>query len=1007
MSQESPLMDEDLIPLFEPGADPGRSFRSEVASPTLASVSGATLTRWSVVTLQASADAAMQPTAPTAESPYILRGIIGRGGMGEIWEAEQTSLRRTVAIKRIREDRLRSPEANILTSEFHREARITARLEHPNIVPVHDLGIEASGEPLLSMKLVQGTPWHRQLQDDLEKMPALDYLGKHLPVLVDMAQAVAFAHSKGVVHRDLKPAQVVIGEFGEVVLMDWGLAIYVGDPAQRDSPAGAKVVELTTPDTASNPAGTPNMMAPEQTLPNANGIGTWTDVYLLGGTLYLLLTGTYPHAAPTALAAMQVAERGEIEDPRERARGRVVPEELAELTLRALAKNPAERVPSAQEFIAGVQEYISGSRRRRESEELVARARKELPAAAGDYGRLSDVLAVLAQATSLWPDNPAITPTQGAALHAYADSALRSDDLTLARVQAKRHPEPAARGQLLEQISVKARQVAARERQRRTLVIGAVVLLLAVLAGALVSNREIRRREEFAREQQARAEAGRKRATAAHEAATTFISDLMLQFAPQLTPSDPRDRELIARLGPALIRYTDTLQVDEPDFDAVSQQLRLLTGMCIALFDLGYPEDAKRYLLLAMDITRRQRLLEPRTRTRMANTHAIQLGRHGMHAEAEQLHRETEQFLLAIPDRDALDERNLFTVRSTLVIAAFESGNTQRARELLELMEPVYQSGVTRGDSVEVTYLEILATMADQDGNHALALELQETAFARDSKIQGSNVTDRIRLLGNLAFLLHAVGDNKGADAFFAMQDTILREGLGNRWSGAVHKYLILRGRVYLARGEFERAIMFLEMLRTSIQETGGDERPEGTETLQWLVRALGESDRIEEAAELVRCVRDEAALGVRPAHPSTIASMIRHLAKACYARDRFAESIEWITQVLDGTVRVAQYPPDQEQHDRMLLGVCRFQLGELEGAEEQLRIAAELCRRIYPPTHHQYDSAVSAHAKSLIRLGRHEEARPLVLERWEHRSPDRRLFEVYAREAGIELPPR
>ncbi len=308
--------------------------------------------------------------APGQEPNFILRRRVGRGGMGEVWEALQVSLGRVVAVKRVREDKApytggTPEECSLRAWEFRREGIIAARLEHPNIVPVHDLGADESGRPLLAMKMVHGRPWHRIIREDFAELPPHVYYAKHLPVLVSVAQAVAFAHSRDILHRDLKPSQVMVGDFGEVLLMDWGLAVYLGaDPMPKGHPDPI-AASPTTLKTASNPAGTPVMMAPEQTEKTTARLGTWTDVYLLGGILYFLLTCRYPHAAEDSAAAMRHAAAGFVRPPREVVPLREVPPDLAELAMKALQPEPSERVPSARAFLAALEDHLSGASRRR------------------------------------------------------------------------------------------------------------------------------------------------------------------------------------------------------------------------------------------------------------------------------------------------------------------------------------------------------------------------------------------------------------------------------------------------------------------------------------------------------------------------------------------------------------------------------------------------------------------------------------------------------------------
>ncbi len=209
------------------------------------------------------------------------------------------------------------------------------------------------------------------------------------------------------IHRDLKPGQVMVGEFGEVLLMDWGLAaLYDADLFTiTDTPLPGSANIPILPE-ASNPAGTAAYMAPEQTLKHAEGVGPWTDIYLLGGTLYQLLTGYPPHAARTSQASYYHACEGIVKPVGERAGSREFPAELEEIARRALRTDPADRQPSAMEFVNALQEYLSGNRKRRESIRLCEEAGKligEVKSASQE--RLLRSLAPLDESISQWSGN--------------------------------------------------------------------------------------------------------------------------------------------------------------------------------------------------------------------------------------------------------------------------------------------------------------------------------------------------------------------------------------------------------------------------------------------------------------------------------------------------------------------------------------------------------------------------------------------------------------------------
>ncbi len=421
-----------------------------------------------------------------ADGDLELLRSLAQGGFGDVWLGQQRSLRRTVAIKRLRKDQLigATPEQRrAMRFLFQQEALTTARLEHPNIVPVYQLLEDQRGNPLLSMKWVKGRSWDELLKDEMDR-PVGELMARHLPILIDVAQAVAFAHSQGILHRDLKPHQVMVGEFGEVLLMDWGLAMPFGVAAAVAVESAVEPSEEADFSSATmpGPAGTPSFMAPEQAHGDVEKIGPWTDLYLLGGMLYFLLTGTPPHQAPTSMAALLMAAKGEVPPPHERAGDRHLPQELVDLAMSALAAEPTERRPGAvADFIAGLQEYLSGASRRQRSRALLQEVTAE--PLATEYLGLEQQLSRLRQARVLWPENPSVDAHQGEILAAYVELALQQRDLTLAQVQAEQLADDARRRRLLQRIS-QARTLRQREaRQRRGARTAVAAMLMILVAG--------------------------------------------------------------------------------------------------------------------------------------------------------------------------------------------------------------------------------------------------------------------------------------------------------------------------------------------------------------------------------------------------------------------------------------------------------------------------------------------------------------------------------------------
>lgn len=267
-----------------------------------------------------------------------IQSVLGEGGFGIVYAAEQRSLNRAVALKVVRVGR----PAQLASLLY--EARLMGSLEHPSIIPVHALGTDAGGQPVLVMKRVEGTSWQALLEDDAH--PVWDVLAQdsserllaNLDILHQVTGAIAFAHSRGVIHRDIKPANVLVGSFGEVYLADWGIALDLA--AKSEEPSGA-------------PIGTPAFMAPEMAVGDEHDMDERTDVYLLGATLHYALTRKPRHSGNTIHEVVDAAiasQPVQYDDS--------VPPTLAELANRSTALDRDDRPATALEFRDAIDEFL-------------------------------------------------------------------------------------------------------------------------------------------------------------------------------------------------------------------------------------------------------------------------------------------------------------------------------------------------------------------------------------------------------------------------------------------------------------------------------------------------------------------------------------------------------------------------------------------------------------------------------------------------------------------------
>jgi serine/threonine protein kinase len=290
-----------------------------------------------------------ETTLPIVDSAcYELGAVIAEGGIGRIVAARDKRLDRPVAIKELRDERRDS------VARFVREAWITARLQHPAIIPIYEAGRWPNGEPFFAMKLVLGRSFAEVLEEPRSVEARLGLL-RHVLVA---SEAVAYAHSRGIVHRDLKPANILVGAFGETVVIDWGLAKDTRAPSLAD--LGKPRQELTALGAV---LGTPIYMPPEQA--RGEPATERADVYSLGAILYHLLSGTLPYDGAHAGEVLLRVVAGPPAPLAARERG--IPEELGAIVEKAMARLPAERFADAGELALALERFEEGRFARLES----------------------------------------------------------------------------------------------------------------------------------------------------------------------------------------------------------------------------------------------------------------------------------------------------------------------------------------------------------------------------------------------------------------------------------------------------------------------------------------------------------------------------------------------------------------------------------------------------------------------------------------------------------------
>lgn len=297
-------------------------------------------------------------------SHYSVHGTVGQGGIGRVFLAHDQALGREVAIKELLpcKDRQDLPRR---LSRFVREIKITGQLEHPGVVPVYEVGLREDGTLYYVMKYVRGKTMQAAI-DEACTRPGHEGLGERLKLLnplIAVCEAMSYAHSRGVVHRDLKPDNIILGEFGETIILDWGLAKLQRErPAESldDAPQGAPRISPRIPGMTVDGEilGTPAFMAPEQIEARFGAVTARTDVYALGTILYLILTGELPYQGELAVILNRVSDGRESPSPRERRDG--LPMELVAICEKAMNKDQAQRFEDAGCLAEQLRAYRDG-----------------------------------------------------------------------------------------------------------------------------------------------------------------------------------------------------------------------------------------------------------------------------------------------------------------------------------------------------------------------------------------------------------------------------------------------------------------------------------------------------------------------------------------------------------------------------------------------------------------------------------------------------------------------
>jgi len=774
-------------------------------------------------------------------APYTIIRSLARGGLGEVFIAKDSPFERQVALKEIRREIAADP---IRRERFLREAQVTGRLEHPGIVPVYGMGTLADGRAFYAMRLIRGETLEVAIRR-FHGQTAPDYSGLEFRLLlgrfVYVCNTMAYVHGQGLIHRDLKPTNVMLGDFGETLVVDWGVAKPIGgaDSTEEES----QVSELEGPSHSpgrsitieGQAVGTPSYMSPEQASGRGREVGPASDVYGLGATLYAMLAGR-PPLEGVGDEVLQKVRQGMFPGPRQIRPG--VPQALAAICSKAMALLPEHRYLSALELAGDIERWLADRPVSALPEPWSERARRWMRrnqtlvsglVAAVTVSFLS--LAIAVPLLSYAWRNEALARQREQMQRAIAveneqQASGERDQAEAALkflVDAFRKPDPAADGRALKVVDLLSR--AARElegtfadspltKARLLQAIGETFAGLGLPQESLVAFRRV-------------AELTRETLGEAHPKTLAAMSHLAaaLQDAGRID-------EAVSLYESMLVRRREAFGEKHPDtFEAMND-------LAVAYSEAG--ESAKAIPLY-------EKVLE-QERTTLGENH---------------------------PDT--------LTVMDNLAVAYGAAGQPGKAIPLHEAVLSVSRKQL--GDEHPSTLITMnnLARAFRASGRHEEAIALYETALGKSRVKLGDDHPHTLVLLNGLAETCHAAGQNGRAIQLYEAVLTGRRRKLGEDHPDTIKTACSL-ARVYFAASQPEKAVPlaeeFLGIAETIEGHLPVPVRNEAREAAQFLVKHLKSVGRDAEARGYLRFLgRDERR------DRETVLNAIKPRIKARYER--------------------------------------------------------------------------------------------------------------------------
>jgi hypothetical protein len=818
-----------------------------------------------------------------------------RGGLGAVSVALDGELRRQVALKEIRPEHSHNPAAR---ARFLLEAEVTGQLEHPGVVPVYGLGCYADGRPFYAMRFVQGDSLHdaiRQYHQGAGGDRGLAFR-RLLGRFVDVCNAVAYAHSKGVLHRDLKPGNVLLGPYGETLVVDWGLAKLLGEPGVftpggGDTPAAAPLTVFSGAASAETAAGqvlgTPSYMAPEQAAGELELLGPATDVYGLGATLYHLLTGRAPVEGAVASDVLARVREGDF--PRPRQVQAAIPPALEAVCLKAMALRPEDRYRSPRALAEELERWLADEPVQAYPEAMPARLRRQArrhPAAlaataalllAGLVGLGLGLAAVRAeqQRTAGERDraeeNAATAHTAGDKAQQQADRASALNKFLLEDLLAEAAPEKNPRQ---KQVTVEAVLNKAAAKVDKAFP-NQPEVEADVRQAVGQTYRQLGLYEEAQPQLERSLALRRQRLGADHLDTLEAVNELagLLQDQGKLAEAEALFRQnLEARhrvQGP-----------DHPDMLTAENNLATL------LRDQGKLVEAEA--LFHHNLEARRRVLGPDhiNTLNAENNLAGLLQDQGKLAEAEPLYRHNLEARRRV---QGPDHPNTLSVENNLAGQLWEQGKLTEALPLFRHNLEARRQVQGPDHPLTLTTVNNLAMLLQAQGKLAEALPLFRQNLEARRCVLGPDHPDTLGAVNNLAVLLRDQGKLTEALPLFRHNLGAYRRVLGPDHPNTLNAVNKLAGLLQDQGGLAEAEALAREAL-TRARQTLPAGHPGRADSLRVLGSILSDTGRATEAEPLLREALEQLRKGLPAGHART--ARVESLLGACLtARRKYAEA--------------------------------------------------------------------------------------------------------------------